>query len=65
MRAIPLPDFPSLEGTPGIPDDLLRLTITRVYKEGFDIDHFDYTDLNNLDWQAWAIDSFDFVGPSP
>jgi len=60
VASVPLPDFPSIEGTPGIPQTLLKFTFWRTYKEGFDIDHFDYTDLNTLDWQAWAFDVFLF-----
>ncbi len=65
VRDVPLPDFPQLEGTPGIPAGPLKLTQFRVYKEGFDIDHFDYSDLSTPDWQAWALDNIFFSKVAP
>jgi len=57
-----LPDFPNIQGTPGIPMGTpLHMTIIRGYKEGFDIDHFDNYDLNQMTWQSWALDSFYFT----
>jgi hypothetical protein len=61
IDAISLPDFQNIEGTPGIPEGTLKMTMYRVYKEGFDIDHFDYSDLNTMDWGAWAFDTFLFT----
>lgn len=56
-----LPDFPNIQGTPGIPKgETLRLTMIRAYKEGFDIDAYDLTDLNNLTWRSWAFNTFLF-----
>ncbi|MBR58858.1 MAG: hypothetical protein CMH54_12670 [Myxococcales bacterium] len=65
INAVALPDFQNIEGTPGIPGGLLRFTFFRVFKEGFDIDHFDYSDLNTLDWQAWAYDTMLFMKMEP
>ncbi len=57
-----LPDFPNIQGTPGIPKgEMLRLTMIRAYKEGFDIDAYDLTDLNNLTWRSWSFNSFLFM----
>jgi hypothetical protein len=65
IDAISLPDFQNIEGTPGIPEGMLKMTVYRVYKEGFDIDHFDYSDLNTMDWGAWAFDTFLFTKVAP
>jgi hypothetical protein len=52
-----LPDFPNIEGTPGIPDgNVYKLTIIRVYKDNFDIDNYDFKDFNTLKWRSWAVD---------
>lgn len=57
-----LPDFPNIQGTPGIPKaTMLRLSITRAYKEGFDMDAYDLTDINTLTWRSWAINTFMFT----
>ena len=56
-----LPDFPNIQGTPGIPSGAtLRMTMFRGYKEGFDIDAYDLSDLNQLTWRSWAINQFLF-----
>lgn len=61
VTEVQLPDFPSIQGTPGIPKGtLLKLTILRVYKEGFDIDHYDESDLNLLNWRSWAENVYFF-----
>jgi hypothetical protein len=61
VTEVELPDFPSIQGTPGIPKGtMLRLTILRVYKEGFDIDHYDESDLNQMTWRSWAINEYFF-----
>ncbi|HIA02723.1 MAG TPA: hypothetical protein EYN66_12580, partial [Myxococcales bacterium] len=52
-----LPDFPNIEGTPGIASgELYKLTIIRVYKDNFDIDNYDFTDFSTLKWRSWAVD---------
>ncbi len=57
-----LPAFPNIQGTPGIPTGTtLRLTMVRGYKEGFDIDAYDLTDMNQLTWRSWAINQFFFT----
>ncbi|MCO4759951.1 MAG: IPT/TIG domain-containing protein [Myxococcales bacterium] len=57
-----LPEFPNIQGTPGIPTGkTLRLTLIRGYKEGFDIDAYDLTDMNQLTWRSWAINTFFFT----
>jgi hypothetical protein len=64
LSEVELPDFPSIQGTPGIPKGkTMRLTVMRVYKEGFDIDAYDGTDLNQLSWRSWAFTSFLFTRP--
>jgi hypothetical protein len=56
-----LPEFPNIEGTPGFPvGPPLTVTMIRVYKPGFDINNYDYTDFNNLDWRSWAYDKYVF-----
>lgn len=60
VKQVNLPDFPNIEGTPGIPTGALKLSIFRVFKEGFAIDNYDYTDLQQLDWRSWAVDQFFF-----
>lgn len=62
LSQVELPDFPTIQGTPGIPKGTpLRLTITRGYKEGFDIDHYDGMDLNPLAWRSWSMHTFMFT----
>ncbi len=56
-----LPDFPNIEGTPGIAPGFKYLTILRVYKEGFDIDNYSYMDLSTLTWRSWAQDATTFT----
>ena len=56
-----LPDFPSIEGTPGISDGSKILTLFRVYKEGFDIDNYSNQDFSQLKWRSWAIDQTTFT----
>ena len=64
VSEVELPDFPSIQGTPGIPSNTpLRLTIIRGYKEGFDIDAYDGTDLNQLTWRSWSMNMFMFTKP--
>lgn len=52
---ITLPDFPSIEGTPGIASGPKILTIFRVYREGFDIDNYSNLDLNQFRWRSWSV----------
>lgn len=61
VTEVNLPDFPNIEGTPGIPQGPLKLSIFRVFKDGFAIDNYDYTDLSQLDWRSWAVDQFFFT----
>lgn len=57
-----LPDFPNIQGTPGIPKNTtMRLTTIRGFKEGFDIDAYDLTDMSQLSWKSWAVNSFFFT----
>ncbi len=64
VTKVDLPDFPTIQGTPGIPKGTpLHLTVIRGYKEGFDIDHYDMTDLDTLSWRSWALHSYMFVRP--
>lgn len=61
LSQVELPDFPAIQGTPGIPKDtLMRLTLIRGYKEGFDIDHYDNSDMNQFTWRSWALNSLFF-----
>ncbi len=62
VNQVDLPDFPAIQGTPGIPaGTVLRLTVIRAYKEGFDIDHYDEMDFDNLTWRAWAVNEYFFT----
>lgn len=64
LSTVDLPDFPAIQGTPGIPSGTpLRLTIIRGYKEGFDIDAYDLSDLNTLTWRSWATNQVIFTRP--
>ena len=56
-----LPEFPTIEGTPGIPDGPLILTVIRAFKPGFSLDNYDYSDFNTLEWRSWAVDTLTFV----
>ena len=42
-----LPEFPTIEGTPGIPDGPLILTVIRAFKPGFSLDNYDYSRLQH------------------
>ncbi len=61
VQSILLPDFPNIEGTPGIDPGTKYLTIIRVYKEGFDIDHYSNNDLNQFGWRSWSMHSVVFT----
>ncbi|MGM0577237.1 MAG: IPT/TIG domain-containing protein [Myxococcota bacterium] len=61
VTSVLLPDFPNIEGTPGIAPGAKILTIIRVYEEGFDIDNYSNQDLNTLRWQSWAQDQHTFT----
>jgi hypothetical protein len=56
-----LPDFPNIDGTPGISAGTKYLTIMRAYKEGFDIDNYSLMDFNQLRWRSWATDKVTFT----
>jgi hypothetical protein len=56
VTEIELPDFENIEGTPGIGTGTYKLTIIRVYKDDFDIDNYDFSDLDTTRWRSWAID---------
>lgn len=58
---IELPEFPAIEGTPGIVSGPVNLLLLRAYKPGFDINNYDYTDLYQLDWRAWSLDAISFI----
>jgi hypothetical protein len=55
-----LPDFPNIEGTPGISAGSKIMSIIRVYKEGFDIDNYSNQDFSQLRWRSWAMDQTTF-----
>ncbi len=55
-----LPDFPSIEGTPGITPGTKILQVIRVYKEGFDIDNHSNADMSLWGWRSWSSQSIDF-----
>lgn len=56
-----LPDFPNIEGTPGIAPGPKQLFLVRVYKEGFDIDNYSLQDLSTGRWRSWALDTVEFT----
>ncbi len=51
---VDLPDFPNIEGTPGVPPGFYIYTVQRVYKEGFDIDNYDGMDMDYRSWRSWS-----------
>jgi hypothetical protein len=51
-----LPDFANIAGTPGIAAGGYKLSIWRVYKDGFDIDNYDMKDLSVYKWRSWSFD---------
>lgn len=61
VQSILLPDFPNIEGTPGIDPGSKYLTVMRVFKEGFDIDNYSNTDLNQFGWRSWSINQVIFT----
>lgn len=61
VQSILLPDFPNIEGTPGIDPGVKYLTVMRVYKEGFDIDNYSNTDLNTFGWRSWSLNMVSFT----
>jgi hypothetical protein len=64
VTEVKLPDFASIQGGQGLPaGEMLVITLLRVYKEGFDIDNYDLTDINMLNWQSWAMHQFFFMTP--
>ena len=61
VQSVLLPDFPTIEGTPGIdPGDKVLLVI-RVYKEGFDIDNYSNSDLSTYGWRSWSQHQVNFT----
>ena len=61
VTSLLLPDFPDIEGTPGISPGTKFLTIIRTYREGFDINNYSYLDLSQSTWRSWAIDRVMFT----
>ena len=58
---VQLPDFPNIEGTPGVPPGMYIYSALRVYKEGFDIDNYDFMDLDYRSWRSWSQVQANFV----
>ncbi len=61
VGALLLPDFPSIEGTPGITAGGKILSVIRVYKEGFDIDNHSNADMSLWGWRSWSSQSINFT----
>jgi hypothetical protein len=61
VDTILLPDFPSIEGTPGVTAGAKILTVMRVFKEGFDIDNHSNSDMSLWGWKSWSMQSVDFT----
>jgi hypothetical protein len=55
-----LPDFPSIEGTPGITAGQRIFSVIRAYKEGFDIDNHSNADMSVWGWRSWSSQSTNF-----
>jgi hypothetical protein len=51
-----LPDVSNIAGTPGIAQGFYKLTILRVYKDDFDINNYDLSELSTKRWRSWAVD---------
>ena len=61
---VDLPDFESIEGTPGIPHGTpLKLTIIRSSIPNFSIDQFDFMDLSPFEQSAWSVEITSFTRP--
>jgi len=60
---VELPDFPNIEGTPGLPTGFYIYSVSRVYKEGFDIDNYDFFDFNYPSWRSWSDIGSTFEAP--
>jgi hypothetical protein len=61
VTEVHLPDFPNIEGTPGISSGPEKyFTVIRAYKEGFDINNYSMMDLNQSQWRSWAFDRTTF-----
>jgi len=58
---VDLPDFPNIEGTPGVPPGFYIYSISRVFKEGFDIDNYDFLDFDYRTWRSWSQIQSNFI----
>ena len=58
---VDLPDFPNIEGTPGVPPGFYIYSISRVFKEGFDLNNYDFLDFDYRTWRSWSQIQSTFV----
>ena len=61
VEDILLPDFPDIDGSPGITKGEKSLLLIRVYKEGFNINNYSGLELNTITWKSWAVDRISFT----
>jgi hypothetical protein len=55
---VPLPDLQAAWGLQAIWPGPGLLRLLRVFKPGFDIDRFDFTDLRQTSWRSWSTADF-------
>jgi hypothetical protein len=61
VQDILLPDFPDIDGSPGISKGEKSLLVVRIYKEGFDINNYSGMDMSTITWQSWSLDRISFT----
>ena len=55
VTTVPLPDFPAIEGTPGLSTGSYLLRILRLHRPGMTVDSYDLFDLDPTGWRAWSL----------
>lgn len=58
VREAPAPDFASIPGLEDLPAGFVTWAVFAVSIPGFDFNEFRYSDLNDLFWTRWAVDSY-------
>lgn len=58
VREAPAPDFSSIPGLEDMPSGYLFWAVFAISIPDFDFNEFRYSDLNDLYWKRWAVDSF-------
>jgi hypothetical protein len=55
VTSVELPDFPAIEGTPGLTPGPYLFRVMRLHRPGMDVDNYDLFDLDPGSWRAWSI----------